>query len=265
MKKIFIIFFYVLLSSCTNKNKNEVIENTSKKVLLKKSTNKPKESEIDSISIFTDSIKRYRLEPVDTLKIANEIKPQLEKVKISNNEIEIFRENGLNITWIKINSKKILVDNLRTINSSTGGDNNEMFGNDLIKIKYYNYKKNKIIMMIFHFSPCTGLGCSVTDYLIYNLNTKQINLFENFRGSDEELYDFGLNSEINYISTEYNGDYHGATSIHFKSKLYSMKKDGKFETLKDKNKNEYYFESITYPNDTLKHMTFKKNWFRLLK
>ncbi|MES2864453.1 MAG: hypothetical protein V4666_10070 [Bacteroidota bacterium] len=260
MKKILSLIFIIILSSCSNEKKNDNIKHPKKVQLKKVTKNKLKETEVDFFKILSDSIKLYKLKPIDTLNVEFNYK-QLEKYKISKNEIQIFKKDSFNIDWIKINSKKIIVDNLTTINSRTDGDYDEMFCNSLEKIKYYNYKNNKIIMMIFTSHPCTGLGCSVTDYLIYNIDKEQINLFGNFRSADLELYDFHMNSKINYIATEFNGDFHGATPISSKSRLYSMKKNGRFELAKDKNNKEYYFET-TYPNDTSKDWTFNKNWFK---
>jgi len=264
MKKTLTILFAIILISCNGKNKNGVSEvNLEKKELISK-PDKQKNIELEE-SIYNkilDSIKLYRFEPIDTLTVSYEPEPkQVQKYKISNNEIEIYRKDSLNISWIKINSNKFLVDNLKTINPRVDGENERMFCNNLEKIKLYNFKNNKIIFLVFSFHPCTGLGCSVSDYLIYNVNQKQINLFGTFRCADMDLYNFPFSSEINFIGTEYKGNFHGSTPVSFISRVYSMKKDGKFKIFKDKNDREYYYKITTYPNDTLKHIECKPNWF----
>ena len=209
-----------------------------------------------------DSIKLYKLEPIDTLLIHYEpgLK-QSEGYKIGNNNIELFKKDSFNINWIKINADKYILDSLKTINPRTDGANETMFANSLTKIKLYQFKDEEIILMKFISRPCNGLGCSVSDYIIYNKQKKQLNLFGNFRAENIDLYDFPLNSNINYIATEYQGDYHGNTPIHFISKIYSMNEDGKFYLTKDKNGKDYYYEITTFPNDTLKETEYKTNWF----
>ncbi|MGL4631030.1 MAG: hypothetical protein ACRCVT_07470 [Leadbetterella sp.] len=150
---------------------------------------------------------------------------------------------------------------MQIINNPTDSDNSTMFCNSLEKAKLYNFNNTQVIFMQFVSYPCTGLGCSVQDYLIYNVNTKTLSLFSSLRASNVELYKFSKDKEIGYISSEFKGDPQGSTQMHFVKKLFLMNKKGEFYTKKDKNDEPYYFETITYPNDTFKDIDYNFNWF----
>lgn len=266
MKKVLSILIIIQLFSCSELTKNGKPENLQKekKEVSIKTKNSQKIIEISqkekNFNEFIDSIKRFKVTPVDTLKIDYNLK-QIENYKIGKNTIQIFKKNTLNIDWIKINNNKILIKNLKTINPRVDGKRQKMFCNNIEKIKLYNFNKNEIIFLDFNSNPCTGLGCSVSDYLIYDVKNDQANLFGNFRASDLNFYNFPFDKKINYISTEYQGDFHGATPIHFISRIYSLDYNGKFQLEKDSKGKEYYYETITFPNDQTKEFEYKRNWF----
>jgi len=215
--------------------------------------------------LFLDSIEAFKIQPNDTLNVEYDIK-QIENYKIGKNTIQIFKKDSFNINWIKINSDKFTIENLKTINPRVDGETEKMFCNSVQKIKSYKYKNDEIIFLEFTSHPCNGLGCSVSDYLIYNIRSKQVNLFGNFRTADLNLYNFPYNKKLSYLSTEYQsteyqGDFHGATPIHFISRIYSMDNNGVFKLDKDKKGNEYYYEITTFLNDTIKEFEYKRNWF----
>jgi len=267
MKKITYIFFTFLLFSCTEKsNKKKEAEN---KLIEEQSVSDEnnKNEKIIEISIqeknlnnFLDSIKLFKILPTDTLEVKFRY-VQLENFELGKNTIQIFKKDSFNIDWIKINSDKLKVENLKTINPRIDDETEEMFCNSIQKIKLYNFKSYKFLFIEFTSHPCTGLGCGVSDYLIYDLNNNQLSLFGNFRTADLDFYNFPFNNKINYISTEYQGDFHGATPNHFISRIYSLDNNGKFWLEKDSTGKEYYFEIITCPNDGIKEFEFKRNWF----
>ncbi len=64
-----------------------------------------------------------------------------------------------------------------------------------------------------------------------------------------------------YISTEYQGDFHGDSPTHFISRIYALDNDGKFKLVKDPTGKAYYYEIITSTDDESKEFEFKRNWF----
>lgn len=261
MKKTLYILFLIQLFSCSEITKKRDSENPLKE--NKKAQNQNNESEnVTKISKqekqfnnLLDSIKIYKIKPVDSLATENNFN-QLENYKIGKHKIQIFKNDSINIDWIKINSNKILIKNLKTVNNPTDGSSEEMFCNNLQKGKLYNFKSNDVILLEFISSPSTGLGSNITDYLIYDVKNNQLNLFENFSSVNFDFYSFPFNRNLNYISTDFKGDFHGATPMHFISKIYSLNPNGKFQLEK-----EYFYETTYYPNDQKKEIEYKWNWF----
>lgn len=264
MKKSLIVLFSIVLISCTNqskKNINKVHPNISKtkEVSAAKKAVESNNEEEKKYNGILKSIENFKISPTDSLEIGFDIKP-FEKFKFKDNQIEIFKKDSSNIDWIKINGNKILIDKLKIINSRTDKGNEDMFCNNFRKLKLYKYQNETIIFMMFESSPCTGLGCSVTDYLIYNVTKKKINLFGSFRSANLDFYQFPINSELSFIATDYKGDFHEAP-ISFKSRIYSMKKDGSFKLLKDKKGNEYFYEVTSLSDNQNSDFEYKFNWF----
>ncbi len=256
----------MLFFSCSEKAKKSASENRiiKEQIVSTETNNSDDPIEISQqekdFNEFLESIKTFKIQPIDTLEIDYDFK-QLEKYKIGKNIIQVFKKDSLNIDWIKINSNKLTVENLKTINPRVDGNREDMFCNSIQKIKLYNINKDEIIFLEFTSHPCTGLGCSVSDYLIYDVKNNQVNLFGNFRTVNMDFYNFPINKKLNYISTEYQGDFHGATPIHFISRVYSLDNKGKFQLEKDLKGKEYYYEIITFPNEENKEFEYKRNWF----
>lgn len=266
MKKTLYIIILIQILACAEKKRNDDSLNSPKEnqKIENHNINAEKNSEISlkerHFNEFLESIKTYKIQPVDSLVTEYNI-TQLENYKIRNNNIQIFKKDSININWIKINSNKFLIENLKITNNPTDGSNDKMFCNSLQKVKLYNFNSNDVILLEFISNPSTGLGSSVTDYLIYDVKNNKLNLFENFRGADSDFYNFPFNKKLNYISSDFSGDYHGATPMHFISKIYSLNDNGKFQLEKDSNGKEYFYETVTYPNDQKKEFEYKLNWF----
>lgn len=182
MKETLYILITMLFFSCSEKAKKSASENRiiKKQIVSTETNNLDEPIEISQqekdFNEFLESIKTFKIQPIDTLEIDYDFK-QLEKYKIGKNIIQVFKKDSLNIDWIKINSNKLTVENLKTINPRVDGNREDMFCNSIQKIKLYNINKNEIIFLEFTSHPCTGLGCSVSDYLIYDVKiTKSISL-----------------------------------------------------------------------------------------
>lgn len=266
MKKTLSILLLIQLFSCsevTKKNQSEPLSKEKQKVSIQTTTSDTiiqiSEQEKD-FNKFKTSIKPFKIKPVDSLKIEYTLK-SIENYTIGSNTIQIFKKDTFNIDWIKINNNKILITNLKTINPRVDGKRQDFFCNNIEKIKLYNFNDVEILFLEFSSNPCTGLGCSVSDYLIYDVKNHQVNLFGNFRTADVNLYKFPINNKLHYIATEYQGDFHGATPIHFISRMYSLDTKGTFQLEKDAKGKEYYYEITTFPKEETKAFEYKRNWF----
>lgn len=266
MKKTLSILLLILLFSCSEATKKSESTNSSKEkqnvaVQTKKTDTVVEMSEQEKdFNAFITSLQRFKVKPVDSLKIYYRYK-SLENYTIGSNTIQIFKKDTFNINWIKINKNKIHIKNLKTINPRVDGERETMFCNNIEKITLYNFNNIEILFLEFNSHPCTGLGCSVSDYLIYDVKNHQAQLFGNFRTADLNLYRFPINKKLHYIATEFQGDFHGATPIHFISRMYSLDDTGTFQLEKDAKGKEYYYEIITYPKKESKEFEYKRNWF----
>lgn len=266
MTKILPLLILFHLFSCSGKTENREFDNLPSQKqavsIQKKNTDNLTEISLGEkkINKFIDSIKIFKIHPIDTLELDYNI-VQLENHQIGRNRIQIFKRDSLNIDWIKINSDKLHIKNLKTINPRVDSERQEMFCNSLKKIKLYKFNNDEIIFLELASYPCTGLGCSVSDYLIYDLKNKQVNLFGNFRTADLDFYNFPFDKKLNYISTESQGDLHEAAQVHYISRIYSMDNKGRFQLTKDSRGKEYYFEIITFPDDVTEKFKLKRNWF----
>jgi len=209
---------------------------------------------------FLDSLKTFELEPIDSIFQSFQVKQQ-EKFAIRNNTIHIYKKDSVSIDWIKINSHKFSTKGLKTINSRTDGLSESMFCQSLQRIKLYRLKKRELLFLEFTSHPCNGLACSVSDYILYDIKNRTVNLFGNFRGADLDLYNFPISSGIDYIAMQHKGDLNGGRAIQFIHRIYSLNHRGEFDLAQDSNEKEYFYEVKTYPNDLKKDMEFRVNWF----
>ena len=131
MKKTLFILITILFFSCSDKTKKIESENriTKEQMVSTETNNSDEPIEIskqeNEFNEFLESIKAFKIQPIDTLIIDYDIK-QLEKIKIGKNIIQIFKKDSFNIDWIKINSNKLNVKNLKTINPRVDSKNEEM-------------------------------------------------------------------------------------------------------------------------------------------
>jgi hypothetical protein len=116
------------------------------------------------------------------------------------------------------------------------------------------------------FYPCTGLGCSVDYYLIYDLQTRTKNFFGTFRTANNlSLYNFNNDDKLDYLSKTFSGDPQGSTPMEFIYELYSMENNGHFVQQKNESGQAYQIKQTTFPNDTTKTEIFEQKWFKEIK
>ncbi len=126
MRKTLFILILFQLFSCTEKTKRSESNNLTKEKQTVSSvkTNSEKIHEISqqekNFKDFIDSIKIFKILPIDTLQVEYNI-TQKENYKIGKNTIQIFKKDSLNIDWIKLNSDKLIIKHLKTINPRVDG------------------------------------------------------------------------------------------------------------------------------------------------
>ena len=168
------------------------------------------------------------------------------KIKIDNDLFSLRDKATLNIVW----DSKDSVD----------------FANNWDEMKLYKINDRELIGIRMSFQPCTGLGCSVDYFLIYDLLTKTQNCFGTFRTDNKlALYHFNNDDRLDYLSKTFSGDAQGSTPMEFIYELYSMENNGHFVQQKDKNGQTYQIKQTTFPNDTTKTETFEQRWIAEIK
>jgi hypothetical protein len=125
-----------------------------------------------------------------------------------------------------------------------GGMEEVDFADSWDQIKLYDLGDRQLIGISMGSHPCTGIGCSVTFFLIYDLKTKNKSFFGSFRITQElKLYDFGNDGTIDFLSGTYSGLSDGiAKEISYIHELFTMDESGNFKPQSDKNGEKYFIK-----------------------
>jgi hypothetical protein len=167
-----------------------------------------------------------------------------ETIKVSNHKITWF--HSFKEARVKINDDLFSVKNESSLNDAD--DEAKIDGNivnNWDEIKLFKINGRELIGISMGNSPCTGLMCSVSFYLIYDLKTKNKNFFGNFRTDIElKLYDFGKDGTIDFLSSTSNFTYTPGFEITNIYNFYTLNKKGVFQLQKDKNKKPYFIKRV---------------------
>lgn len=257
MNKLLIILILTILVSCDNRTSNNGTTQTTDSLVTK--------TEIKENVNIIDRVK-------DHFELRN-IKPSIEINNTEGNQTEIQLANH-KIKWLDSEDEtKIKIDNdiftLKdkvTLNIVHYGKDIVDFANNWDEIKLYKHNGREYIGIRMSFSPCTGLGCSVDYFLIYDVKTKAKNFFGTFRTDNEmELFNFNNDDKIDYVAKTFNGDAHGSTPIELIYELYSMDTNGQFKVQKDNDGLTYQIIHTTFPNDTTKADKLTEHWITKIK
>lgn len=229
-------------------------------------------------------IKLRKLSVEENLKYyfrSHEIKPSV----IVNNVTDSMLKNGdevINISnhkvvWNFSKKTKVTIDgdvfsleNQKTLNVVESEKDDVDFTNDWDQIKLFEFGDRKLIGISMINTPCTGIGCRVMNYLIYDLKTKNKNFFGTYRiALDREfgLFDFGNDGTLDFLSGTYD-DENDARGIEFKNiyQIFSMDDKGLFHLQTD-GKGKPYFMKRVYKEDDYEEIDekFEHNWIEEIK
>ncbi len=224
-----------------------------------------------------------RLEKVPPHKVVSDSSEQLQRYfdkhqltpSVIVNNVDNEQTNILlgthRIKWILKNEKvSVQIDNDRfhlddkvTLNSvHNDGVDSVNFANNWDQIKLFKYKSGEIIGIRFSYQPCTGLGCNVNYFLIYDVATKTKNFFGTFRTDSElALFNFRKDAQPDYLSKTFRGDSHGDTQTAFITECYTRKANGHFIRQLNAQGVPYEVRVTTFPNDPTKSTTYLQHWF----
>lgn len=140
-----------------------------------------------------------------------------EVINISN--YKVVRTHSSKETKIKIDDDIFSLKDQKTLNVVNDNKENVDFANDWDQIKLFEFGDRKLIGISMVNNPCTGIGCRVMFYLIYDLKTKNKSFFGTYRFLlDREfgLFDFGNDGTLDFLSGTYD-DGNDGKGIEFKN------------------------------------------------
>ena len=204
-----------------------------------------------------------------------EIKPAVIVNNIEHNQKLINLEN-IKIKWIRsekeikvsINGDILALKDKSSINNVD--DSGRTLGNivdNWNEIKLFKINDRKLIGINMGSEFCTGLMCSYSFYLIYDLKTKSSNFFGDFRtGIEMKLYDFENNGTIDFLSTT--NDFTNTPRLETKHtyNFYTLDEKGTFRLQKDNSQNPYFIKRVFSSNNEseIEHK-FEQHWIEEIK
>ena len=212
------------------------------------------------------------------------LKTEIEPWYIVNN-IDRFNEKsdimvgGHRIKWASTYKEETRIDidgdtfSLKgklSLNSLDGDNGVEEvdFANRWDQIKLFHVEDRQMIGISMFNHPCTGIGCGVTFFLVYDLKTKSKSFFGSYRIDRElKLYDFGNDGTIDFLGATYSDrNIYKTGEIEQIYGLYTMDEQGNFKVQSDKNGKKYFFKR-TFKDETYKELDkkFVHNWVEEIK
>ena len=251
MNRLIAFLTLAILTSCNNKTENKATD-------LKTQANKASSFDRDRLDYYFDE---YEIKP--SIAVNNTEGNQTE-VQLSKHKIKWL--NTDDETKIKIDNDLFTLKDKSTLNIVWDNKDSVDFANNWDEMKLYKINDRELIGIRMSFKPCTGLGCSVDYFLIYDLQTKTKNFFGTFRTDNKlALYKFNNDDKLDYLSKTFSGDAHGSTPMEFIYELYSMENNGHFMQQKNSSGQTYQIKQTTFPNDTTKTETFEQRWLTEIK
>lgn len=231
------------------------------------------ESKVTNIKTQSNKMSSFDRAKLDYYFDLYEVNPSIAVYNNEGNQTEVQLAKHA-IKWLNTDDEtKIKIDNdlftlkdKATINIVWDNNDSVDFANNWDEMKLYKIKDRELIGIRMSFEPCTGLGCSVNYFLIYDLRTKTKNYFGTFRTDNKlALYNFNNDDKLDYLSKTFNGDAHGSTPMEFIYELYSMEENGHFVQQQNGSGQAYQIRQTTFPNDTTKSETFEQRWITEIK
>ncbi len=250
MKGLSILLLMSFLAACTQNKK----DNVESRMTVKKTEKAISEK-------LNDYFSGFEIEPSI---IVNNTEGNQATVQLAKHRVKWLDKEDE--TKIKIDEDLFSLKDKTTLNIVWDGKDSVDFANNWDEIKLYKFNEREIIGIRMSYTPCTGLGCSVDYFLVYDVSTKTKNFFGTFRTDDKlALYNFGTDYRLKYISKTYSGDPKGITSISHLYKLYSMNDNGQFVEQNDSSGAAYQLTLRMSPDDTAGADTLEQHWITQIK
>jgi hypothetical protein len=244
----FSFFITMFILTACNNNKTEKQKEQPKSIIENISIDKRLEN------YFYD----YEIEPSIIINNTKGDQTFIELGKHKINWIDTEDE-----TRIKIDNDLFTLKDKVTLNNVWGSKDSIDFANNWDEIKLFESNERELIGIRMSFKPCTGLGCSVDYYLIYDVKTKTKNFFGQFR-VDRKMALYHFDSDLSFVSKTYR-DSANNSKIEFIYELFSIDKQGQFKERKNANGFTYQIKHSTFPYDSIRAETLEQNWIQRIK
>ena len=203
----------------------------------------------DSVSRLMN---RFKVDPTFFGRIINDSVP----INFNNHVIIPFIEDSLFLC--SIDGEKIKYVNKTTANEVVEKTDSLNWSTFRINtVKDYHLRGSDILLITFNSSPCTGTGCGVDYYLVYDLNTKAQNYLGTYRNYEDTVigpFDFNNDKSIQFLCPSFPNDLQCLDSCIYKFKVYNLDKNGLLSLARDKENREYFIEMMN-------GIIVKANWY----
>lgn len=263
------------------------MQSSIEKIQIPTETPQTSEMKIEPIPTEPLQISETKVEPSQTKEFieeklkyyfyGREIKPSIIVNNTERNQTEIKLEKN-KIKWIrseketkvKINGDLFTLKKQKTLNNVEDEKGDVDFADNWEQIKLFKFGDRQLIGISMVSEHCTGIGCSVEMYLIYDLKTKTKNFFGTYRFLlDREfgLFDFKNDGKLDFLSGTYIGESDGvAVEIQNIYEIFTMDETGNFRLQSDNKDNKYFMKRV-YKADDYKEIDnkFEQNWIEEIK
>lgn len=289
--KVFILILLTLLASCSAQQA-EVLSPTPTPIPSIPIVEQPPEPSTEErisplpentprkIGVIEKKLEKYfdshEIKPL--LTIENDYngarKNRTEEVKVSNHlltwyySIKTDRGPTIETLELKIDDDLITIEDKSSLNGADGGGKiSGNIVNNWRKIKFYKVNGRELIGIEMGNEFCTGLMCSVTFFLVYDLETKSQNFFGDFRIDNElKLYDFGKDGMIDFLGTKNDFTYTPGFKVTNIYSLYTLDKKGIFQLQKDSSRKPYFIKRVFSSNDDSEfNDKFEQSWIEKIE
>jgi hypothetical protein len=196
-------------------------------------------------------------------------KSQTTRIPIEGHEIEwvnVWNADRLS-TSIKIDGNLISFRGRKTVNIVDNQDRGEL---DLVEnwrqAKLYELSGHDVIGIEMGPAMCTGLMCSVSFQLIYDVKSKTANLFGTYRADrDVNLYRLGNEDKVFYLSKTFIGAPNSPNPVVTEYDPFELTGDGKLREYRDKNDAKYWLRHQYSEFEFEKPQKLDQHWFEKIE
>jgi hypothetical protein len=248
-----VILILLVLHSCTTRTENKKITSPSSAVVKTPSLERLTLDNYFAINEITPAV------------IINNISRRQTTIKLKDHTIK-WLDTDEQETKIKIDNDLFTLKDKITLNDVWEGQDSVDFINNWDQAALYQLDDRMLIGIRMISDPCSGIGCSASFFLIYDLQTRVKNFFGTFRSDNKlSLYRFNHDDKLYYTSKTYTESNADTLPTIITYELYAMDPDGHFLQQKNNKGQPYEIEERTLYYEPLNTASITQNWIEEIK